>query len=147
MRTDEGHLTALPFLPSVRASVERGDPLAMTRTERLAAWLGTMGVEVSMPLGVGDRELTTSEHLAAITAAAAPRKPDSSQAVTAHPEILDTQTDGDYSHGVLTHPVDSDRRPAQALDGGEAVPRASWSESDRLAFLARAQRIDPRTAK
>ena len=120
--------TALPFLPSVRASVERGDPLKV-RTRSSSG--GVMG----------------GRDLAGLSAPASPLEPYSPEPVAADAQVLDAQPDDGYLHRVLTHPVDSDWRPAQALDGGEAVPRASWSESDRLAFLARAQRVDPRTAK
>ena len=115
-----------PSSASVRASVERGDPLAI-------------GVAASV-----NRRYVMSRPDPRFVAALADRpKPDPPEAVAADPQTLDTQSDGDYLDRVHpAHPVDSDSPPHMA-EVREAH-RAGWSEQDRLAFLARVQRIDPR---
>ena len=114
---------------SVRASVERGDPFALDPFLVMLRCLPTDADGYFDPSA-----LATATH---------PPEADPPQPVAADPQTLDTQSDGDYLDRVHpAHPVDSDSPPHMA-EVREAH-RAGWSEQDRLAFLARVQRIDPR---
>ena len=140
-------LQGRPTSASVRASVERGDPLAVLPKDR--AKLATMHGHANLMLRAVAPSLFygRDDPVGDIAATAHPPESDPPQPIAADPETLDTQADGDYLHGVHSpHPVDCDQRPAQALASSEAH-RAGWSEADRLAFLARVQRIDPRERK
>ena len=122
----------LPFPPSERASVERGDPLSI------------YGLRVISPLD--PRTANGRAYDTMSPARTRPPEPDSSQAVTTHPEILDTEANRDYGDAMLPQAVESAPTGTTAPSAGEAIS-GGWSEEARLAFLARAQRIDPRTAK
>ena len=162
---------------AVRASVERGDPLA-----------------VFFPLGA--REYDSTPGFTEIPAGAFRSEPDPPQPVTADPEPLDTQTDGNDSDTVhrgtnattLDTPTEradavrsaavvpggwvapTDLRPnvGQAATAESVAPKgsavAAWEQRpaamrdgggnagsaaafDRTAWLARVQRIDPRERK
>ena len=204
MDSEQGHRTALRG-PSVRASVERGDPLSIYRRKvcphfelrpgcecRHCRGVCFCTVRAPFPAGSIDRTL----HAAPVAAVTLRPEPDSSQPVAADPEPLDAETDGDYSHGVehaqIVDELSEGHKPcststtplAESVRIGHVVGAATytdWSREaadhrhsasrhrgredrrevatladggsnpsgvfDRLAFLARAQRIDPRERK
>lgn len=182
---DERTGTALLFPPSIRASVERGDPFAVFRMFR-AVELGSMTVTADGTF---------------VSATTPEPKANAPQAVTAHPQTLDTQPDRDYGDTVghaandgraargaqvVSHSMTPLAEPGtcghgcelsaghdgphqrtfeipaspgwtgspeqvaaweRAVADGTAiriVPAEETRERNRLAFLARAQRIDPR---
>ena len=146
------------YRSAVRASVERGD------------WRLPVGRTVKGCYTTGLSDAALAAALALIAEADPP------EAVAADPEVLDTQADGNYSHGV-THALKSDGRTAT----GESAPRASQHRAtppsftdvglaerrggraapasveagstpathdfDRAGWLARVQRIDPRVRR
>ena len=114
---------------SVRASVERGDALAVLLPVQRC--YGSGGPSPSFVAALTDEP-----------------KADPPQPVAADPEVLDAEANRDYLDDVpSSHTVEfaaSDGRPLRA---GEAIEAESWSEEARLAFLARVQRIDPRVSR
>ena len=153
------------YAASVRASVERGDPLAL----RFIREHMFPSDYLTFPDG--------STYTPPLTAFADEPEADPPQAVTADPEVLDTQADGDYGHA-MTHGVESDGRFESAGDaasrashvaappllshdvglaerrGGRTAPASveagstpATNDFDRAGFLARVQRIDPRVRR
>lgn len=127
MTSDQGIGNALPFPPSVRASVERGDPLVI------------FGRSPRGPHGLF--------HWPELATATAEAEAHASESVAADAEILDTDANRNYGDAMTPHEVDSASRLNRRRSTGEADQRRAWSEESRLAFLARVQRIDPRERK
>ena len=128
--------------PSVRASVERGDPLSIYRKAgnfRRGHLAGTYAMLTPQLDGYS----ALAFHESCFAASAAPPEPDPPQAVTADPQPFDTEPDGVYGHAMERHPVEFASEETAAT--GEAIEVAEGAAPgfDRLAFLARVQRIDP----